>query len=65
MGPGHGTPIQLANGEFWYVYHTWKFNLVDENPPGRVMNVDQIQWNQDQWPVIGIPSDTPKPGPKN
>ena len=29
VGPGHGTPIKLANGsDFWYVYHTWKYDAV-------------------------------------
>ena len=61
VGPGHGTPIKLANGsDFWYVYHTWKFGAVGTEIPGRVMNIDQIQWTSDGWPVIGIPSDTPK-----
>ena len=61
VGPGHGTPIKLANGsDFWYVYHTWKFGAVGTEIPGRVMNIDQILWTPDNWPVIGIPSDTPK-----
>ncbi len=23
-GPGHGTPIQLDNGDWWYIYHAWR-----------------------------------------
>ena len=59
VGPGHGTPIQ-TNNEWYYVYHTWKYNLVGQNPPGRVMNLDKIKWLDNKWPMIGVPSDFPQ-----
>ena len=30
--------------------------------PGRLMMMDKIEW-QDGWPVVGVPSDRPRPGP--
>ena len=30
--------------------------------PGRLMMMDKIDW-QDGWPVVGVPSDRPMPGP--
>jgi xylan 1,4-beta-xylosidase len=63
VGPGHGSPIQLENADWWYIYHTWRYALVGANPPGRVMNIDKIIWGPDGWPTIGnsgIPSDTPQ-----
>ena len=59
VGPGHGTPIQ-TNNEWYYVYHTWKYNQVGQNPPGRVMNLDKIKWLDNKWPMIGVPSDFPQ-----
>ena len=64
VGPGHGTPILLDSGEYWYVYHTWKYGLVNVRPPGRVMNIDKIEWDDENWPHIGIPSDTSNPVPR-
>ena len=31
--------------------------------PGRLMLMDRIQW-RGGWPVVGVPSDTPRPGPR-
>ena len=31
--------------------------------PGRLMMMDKIEW-QDGWPVVGVPSDRPRPGPQ-
>ena len=63
VGPGHGSPVKLESGDYWYIYHTWKYGQVNQDPPGRVMNIDQIKWTEDGWPFIGIPSDTPMPVP--
>ena len=65
VGPGHGTPIKLNNGDFWYVYHAWRYDRIDVYPPGsdRVMNIDKISWTEDGWPFIGVPSDTYQSSP--
>ena len=63
VGPGHGTPLKLDSGEYWYVYHTWRYEMVNTDPPGRVMNIDKISWNDDGWPLIGFPSDISKQNP--
>ena len=62
VGPGHGSVVRSQEDD-WYVYHTWKFDLVNVNPPGRVLNIDRIQWDVDGWPFIGVPSDYPTPEP--
>ena len=49
----------------------WSFSLLTANSvsagkmnrqPGRLMMMDKIEW-QNGWPVVGVPSDTPRPGP--
>jgi len=63
VGPGHGSPIlDSFNLSWYYIYHAWKYDQVLQNPPGRVMNLDKINWNSEGWPIIGtgIPSDTPQ-----
>jgi beta-xylosidase len=65
VGAGHGTPVRIANtDQYWYVYHTWRYDLLDVNPPGRVLNLDRITWTEDGWPRIGTPSDVPVPVPE-
>ena len=67
VGPGHGTPVLDDDLKSWYyIYHTWRYNQVLQDPPGRVMNLDKIHWNSEQWPIIGtgIPSDTQQNVPK-
>ena len=27
VGPGHGTPVRLDNGDVWYVYHAWNHHM--------------------------------------
>ena len=60
VGAGHGTPLYLASSdEWWYVYHSWKYDMINVYPPGRVLNIDKMEWGSDDWPSVGIPSDTP------
>ena len=37
--------------------------MVDMNPPGRVLALDKMVWDQDGWPGIGAPSDYPEEYP--
>ena len=39
-------------------FFTGKMN----SAPGRLMLMDKIQW-RNGWPIVGVPSDTPKPAP--
>ncbi len=43
------------------VYHNWRWNEMGKYPPGRVLNIDTVNWTSDGWPSIGkgYPSDTP------
>lgn len=63
VGPGHGSPVISPTNRWVYVYHTWRYGLVDVYPPGRVMNVDPIKFDENMWPMVGVPSDTEQPNP--
>jgi len=60
-GPGHGSVVSDAAGDWWYVYHSWRYGHLNREP-GRVMLLDKISWNEG-WPWIGVPSDTPQEKP--
>ena len=58
--------MQTPDGTFWYLYHSWRYKESNQNPPGRVLLLDQIHWDvlpDGPWPFIGVPSDTPVPSP--
>ncbi|WP_276255895.1 family 43 glycosylhydrolase [Halomontanus rarus] len=49
VGPGHNTAIEDDDGDWWMIYHaeaTTEYST-------RVMMVDRIQWDEDDWPVVG------------
>jgi len=60
VGPGHGSVVDI-DGEWWLFYHAW-INGKMNSAPGRLMLMDKIQW-RNGWPIVGVPSDTPKPAP--
>jgi beta-xylosidase len=61
-GPGHGSVLLGPSGEFVHVYHAWQADHVGE-PPGRLVLVDRLQW-QDGWPLMrGGPSSRSQPMP--
>lgn len=60
VAPGHGSVVDV-DGEWWLYYHAW-INGKMNSEPGRLMMMDKIDW-QDGWPVVGVPSDRPRPGP--
>jgi len=60
VAPGHGSVVEV-DGEWWLYYHAW-INGKMNRQPGRLMMMDKIEW-QNGWPVVGVPSDTPRPGP--
>jgi len=60
VGPGHGSVVDV-DGEWWLFYHAW-INGKMNSAPGRLMLMDKIQW-RNGWPLVGVPSDTPKPAP--
>ena len=37
------------------LYHSWTYDRVQVNPPGRVMLLDKINWSPDGWPYIEGP----------
>ena len=61
-GPGHNGAIQDENGDWWMLYHV-EATEADET---RYMMMDRIQWDENDWPVIGCnghPSaESPVPG---
>jgi len=61
VGPGHGSVVDV-DGEWWLFYHAW-VNGKMNSAPGRLMLLDKIQW-RNGWPIVGVPSDSPKPAPK-
>jgi len=61
VAPGHGSVVDV-DGEWWLYYHAW-INGKMNSEPGRLMMMDKIEW-QDGWPVVGVPSDRPRPGPQ-
>ena len=63
---GHGSTVKAADGTDWYLYHAWRYHHMNEDPPGRVLLLDQLRWDElpdGPWPFIGVPSDTPAPSP--
>jgi len=62
-GPGHGSIVVDAAGDWWLAYHSWRFGHIDREP-GRVMLLDKIVWrgfpSLELWPQVegGVPSDT-------
>ena len=63
---GHGSVIQAIDGEYWYFYHSWRYKELNQNPPGRVLLLDNIHWDilpDGPWPYVGVPSDTVLPAP--
>ena len=52
-----------AGSDFWLVYHAWHYKQIGQNPPGRMMLIDKIRWDDDEWPVVGYPSDTAMSAP--
>jgi len=61
VGPGHGSVVEV-DGEWWLFYHAWINGKMNQEP-GRLMLMDKIQW-RNGWPVVGVPSDSPRPGPR-
>ena len=50
-GPGHNTAYQDENGDWWLFYHVE--GVAEQDQATRIMMVDRIQWDEDDWPVIG------------
>jgi beta-xylosidase len=62
VGPGHGSVVNDAAGNWWFVYHA---KHADNQALGRVVMLDQILWLND-WPYFGnggTPSTTAQSGP--
>ena len=50
-----------VDGEWWLFYHAWRNGKMNSQP-GRLMLMDRVEW-EEGWPVVGVPSDRPRPGP--
>ena len=58
------------NGDYHYCLPAWLAGMHPlmmfagkmNSEPGRLMMMDKIDW-QDGWPLVGVPSDGPRPGP--
>jgi beta-xylosidase len=55
VGPGHGSVVQDAAGNWWFVYHA---RHAANQSFGRVVMLDEISWVND-WPVFAANSGTP------
>ena len=69
-GPGHGSVVVDLVGDWWLVYHSWRYHHHEmEVDPGRVMLLDKLEWHGapllDLWPRVagGVPSDTEQQDP--
>ncbi|MCU4744079.1 family 43 glycosylhydrolase [Natronoglomus mannanivorans] len=49
VGPGHNTAIQDDDGDWWAIYHA----EATTEYSNRIMMVDRIRWDDDDWPVVG------------
>ena len=69
-GPGHGSVLVDNDGDWWLIYHSWRYGKLLREP-GRVMLLDRIEWHADNntdqlWPRVGsngVPSDFDTDGP--
>lgn len=62
-GPGHNSEIITDdNGDDWLLYHSYDMN---NGCNGRLMLLDKITWDKNDWPVIndGHPSSEAMPAP--
>ena len=43
-GPGHGSVLEDSAGDWWLVYHSWRWRHEDmQSDPGRVMLLDRLE----------------------
>ena len=43
-GPGHGSVLEDSVGDWWLVYHSWRWRHEDlQSDPGRVMLLDRLE----------------------
>ncbi|KAL9643709.1 hypothetical protein ABK040_016156 [Willaertia magna] len=68
LGPGHCSVVKCPrNGNYYMIYHTWVSGHVDQAVPGRVMNVDIVNFNVNSWNAtvarFNQPSSSPLPVP--
>ncbi|RST32135.1 glycoside hydrolase [Sphingomonas ginkgonis] len=68
LAPGHNSMIADKAGDWWMVYHAIDVNRPrtrqeDEINSRRILLIDKVEWVEG-WPMIGTPSDGPKPAPR-
>lgn len=62
-GPGHGSVMHAASGEWIFVFHAWPADRVGQSPPGREVLLTRIGW-ANGWPtMLGAPSSLSQPLP--
>ena len=64
-GPGHQCIIHTPDGGWWMMYHAWDAvgqPRYGQNPSGRTMRLDRIEWTGDEPKVVG-PTLTPQLAP--
>jgi hypothetical protein len=49
----------VAEATSEYFLAVCRYDMVNQYPPGRVLNLDRIRWTEDGWPIVGIPTDYP------
>merc|ERR1719370_778157 len=49
VSPGHCSVADTPDGDSWLIYHAWHYGQVGVTPPGRVMMLDKICWNEEGW----------------
>lgn len=56
MCTGHGTPVQMADGRWFYLFHA--YNKESNVFTGRQGMVAEISWNNEGWPTFNLPKAT-------
>jgi beta-xylosidase len=50
-GPHQGGWVELENGESWFIH------FQDMDAYGRIVHLNPVSWQEDDWPIIGIDLD--------
>ena len=63
-GPGHCTPVTLADGSTWLLFHAWPPDGIGTTYPGRQLWLEPLTWDSGR-PVVTQPTDSPQRVPPN
>ena len=61
---GHFSVVQSAIDEWWAVFHESKANWKSMGQQPRMMFIEQLKWNDHNWPIIKVSNGKPKTKPR-